>query len=241
MNLLSVLLLNEAHGKLYEWMNSYVNMTQVNSFFQGTIITLELTLLSMFLGTMLGLLISLGRIARNKIAKGVTWVYVWIFRGTPLLLQIIIVYIAIPLIYKDITGEVLRMPAFISAIIALTLNTAAYLAEIFRAGIQSIDKGQMEASKALGMSYSQAMFKVIIPQSISRIIPPYSNEFIMILKDTSLVSAIGISELYRAAKTMSSGSGDWKQLFIAAGVYLFLTTISTYLFQKLENRTTRYL
>ncbi|MEX1377987.1 MAG: amino acid ABC transporter permease [Eubacteriales bacterium] len=241
MNLLSVLIISETHGRLYEWMDTFVNMKQVSTFFEGTIVTLELTLLSMVLGTMLGLLISLGRIARSKIVKGITWVYVWVFRGTPLLLQIIIVYIAVPLIYRDITGDILRLPAFMSAIIALTLNTAAYLAEIFRAGIQSIDKGQMEASKALGMSYSQAMFKVIIPQSISRIIPPYSNEFIMILKDTSLVSAIGISELYREASRMASGAADWRFLFIAAGVYLFLTTISTYLFQKLEDRTTRYL
>jgi len=241
MNLLSIILLNETHGKLYEWLDSFVNMTKIAVFAKGTITTLELTLLSMALGSILGLIISLGRISRSKILKSITWVYVWIFRGTPLLLQIIIVYLAIPLMYLDITGEALRIPGFVAAIIALTLNTAAYLAEIFRAGIQSIDKGQMEASKALGMSYSQAMFKVIIPQSISRVIPPYSNEFIMILKDTSLVSVIGITELYREASRLSSGSGDWRLLFIAAGVYLFLTTISTYFFAKVEKRTTRYL
>lgn len=241
MNLLTVLMFNETNGKAYEWFNSYINMTQVGEFFSGTVKTLELTLLSMVLGTILGLIIALGRISRNKIAKAVTWVYIWIFRGTPLLLQIIIVYLAVPLIYLDITGEALRIPGFVAAIIALTLNTAAYLAEIFRAGIQSIDKGQMEASKALGMSYSQAMLKVIIPQSISRVIPPYSNEFIMILKDTSLVSAIGITELYRVASRLASGTGDWRLLFIAAAVYLFLTTISTYLFARLEKRTTRYL
>ena len=241
MNLLTVLMLNETNGKIYEWFNSFINMTQVQVFYQGTVKTLQLTLLSMALGTILGLIIALGRISRNKISKSITWVYVWVFRGTQLLLQIIIVYLAVPLIYLDITGEALRIPGFVAAIIALTLNTAAYLAEIFRAGIQSIDKGQMEASKALGMSHSQAMMKVIIPQSISRVIPPYSNEFIMILKDTSLVSAIGITELYREASRLSSGTGDWRLLFIAAGVYLFMTTISTYLFEKIEKRTTRYL
>jgi polar amino acid transport system permease protein len=123
----------------------------------------------------------------------------------------------------------------------LTLNTGAYLAEIFRAGIESIDKGQMEAAKALGLSYTQAMLKVIIPQTIKRLIPPYSNEFTMILKDSSLVSVIGLAELYRKASIMSFGSADWKYLFYAAGVYLFLTTISTFIFSKLEKIYSIYL
>ncbi|MBN2878740.1 MAG: amino acid ABC transporter permease [Clostridia bacterium] len=216
-------------------------MTKVSVFARGTLVTLELTLLSMLLGTVLGMLIALGRISRNKILKTVTWVYVWIFRGTPLLLQILIVYLAIPLMYMDFTGMPLRIDPFMAAIFALMLNTAAYLAEIFRAGILSIDKGQLEASKALGMSYTQAMTKVIIPQSVSRVIPPYSNEFIMILKDTSLTSVIGITELYREASRLASGTGDWRMVFIAAGVYLFLTTISTFVFSKVEKRTSRYL
>ncbi len=123
----------------------------------------------------------------------------------------------------------------------MTLNTGAYLAEIFRAGIESIDKGQMEAAKALGLSYTQAMLKVIIPQTIKRLIPPYSNEFTMILKDSSLVSVIGLAELYRKASIMSFGSADWKYLFYAAGVYLFLTTISTFIFSKLEKIYSIYL
>jgi len=241
MNSTLLIFLSEGNSRFYEWLNTFVNMTKVMVFVRGTISTLELTLLSMALGTILGLLIALGRISRNKITKTITWVYVWIFRGTPLLLQILIVYLAVPLMYLDFTGNSLRIQPFIAAIIALMLNTAAYLAEIFRAGILSIDKGQLEASKALGMTYTQAMVKVIIPQSISRVIPPYSNEFIMILKDTSLTSVIGITELYREASRLSSGSGDWRMLFIAAGVYLFLTTISTYLFAKVEKRTSRYL
>ena len=133
MNLNMLLLLNEG-GKLYQWLDSFMNMSKVSVFVRGTIVTLELTLLSMLLGTILGLLISLGRISRNKILKTVTWVYVWIFRGTPLLLQILIVYLAVPLMYLDFTGMTLRMNPFIAAIAALMLNTAAYLAEIFRAG-----------------------------------------------------------------------------------------------------------
>lgn len=218
-----------------------MSVTQIMAFVEGTISTLQLTLISMVLGTGLGMVMALGRISKNKLINKLTWVYVWIFRGTPLLLQIIIVFLAIPMIAVEFFDVVIRYKPFTAAIIALTLNTAAYLAEIFRAGILSIDKGQLEASKALGMTRQQAMFKVIIPQTISRVIPPYSNEFIMILKDTSLVSAIGMSELYKVGKELQSTTGDWRVLFIAAGIYLFLTTISTYIFGRLEKKYSEYL
>lgn len=214
---------------------------QIIALIEGTGKTLALTLSSMLIGTAFAMLIALGRISSRKIINRITWVYVWVFRGTPLLLQILIVFLAIPLMAVELFNMTIRYPAYIAAVIALTLNTAAYLAEIFRAGILSIDKGQMEACKALGLSHKQAMLKVIIPQTISRVIPPYSNEFIMILKDSSLVSAIGMSELYKVTKEMSSASGDWRVMFIAAVIYLFLTTISTFLFGKLEKKYSSYL
>ena len=207
----------------------------------GTGRTLALTLLSMLIGTVFAMVLALGRISKNKIVNKLTWIYVWIFRGTPLLLQILIVFLAVPMMAVEFFDMTIRYSPFVAAIIALTLNTAAYLAEIFRAGILSIDKGQMEACKALGLNNRQAMLRVIIPQTISRVIPPYSNEFIMILKDSSLVSAIGMSELYKVTKEMSSASGDWRVLFIAAAVYLFLTTISTFLFSRIEKFYSAYL
>ena len=213
-----------------------INWSQVELFAKGTLTTVELTLISMCIGTLLGLLVSLGRISKNQFLNKGTWVYVWVFRGTPLLLQIMIVYLAIPLLTKQIFGSAIIMTRFTSACIALTLNTAAYLAEIFRAGILSIDKGQFEAAKAVGMTHQQTMIKVIIPQTIRVVIPPYSNEFIMILKDTSLVSAIGLAELYRASEKLSSATGKWEYLFIAAGVYLLMTTVATWAFSKLEKR-----
>lgn len=218
-----------------------MNIQQVKLFAEGTLMTLELTLISMFIGTLLGLLLALGRMSKIKILNKSIWVYIWFFRGTPLLLQIMMVYFGIPLIMIDIFGSPLYIPAFIAGCIALILNTGAYLAEIFRAGIESIDKGQMEAAKALGMSYKQAMIKVIIPQTIKRLIPPYSNEFTMILKDSSLVSVIGLTELYRQAYQLANGTGDWIYLFYAAGVYLFLTTISTLIFGRLEKKYSVYL
>ncbi|MEX1307892.1 MAG: amino acid ABC transporter permease [Eubacteriales bacterium] len=213
-----------------------INWNQVKLFGEGTLTTLELTLLSMVIGTLLGLVIALGRISKSGVVRKATWIYVWVFRGTPLLLQIMIVYLAIPLMSIQLTGEPLAMTRFMSACIALTLNTAAYLAEIFRAGILSIDKGQFEAAKAVGMNHSQTMLKVIIPQTVRVVLPPYSNEFIMILKDTSLVSVIGLAELYRASEKLSSATGKWEYLFIAAAVYLLLTTLATWVFTKLEKR-----
>jgi polar amino acid transport system permease protein len=127
----------------------------------------------------------------------------------------------------------IKVNEFSAAIIALGLNSAAYLAEIIRAAIQSIDKGQMEATRAMGMPYWVAMRRIIIPQSVRRMIPPCGNEFIMLLKDTSLVSAISITELLRIAKQMTSATGDAIYYLPIALIYLFLTTIFTFIFEKI--------
>jgi len=209
-------------------------------FVDGAIKTLQLTLISMSIGTLLGLLASFGRMSKNRVISTITWIYVWIFRGTPLILQITVFYVTVPMILQQY-GIMFISDPFIAGCMAHVFNTGAYLAEIFRAGIQSIDKGQLEAAKAVGMSSRQAMFKVIIPQTISRVIPPYSNEFTMILKDSSLVSAIGIAELYRVASKLTNATIDFKYLFYAAAIYLFLTSISTLLFARMEKRYTRHL
>ncbi len=212
---------------------------QAKALFEGTLVTIELTLISIAIGLVFALILALGRISKNKILNGITWVYIWVFRGTPLMLQLIIAYFGVPLLSKSLTGEYINLSMFGAAVLGLTLNTAAYLAEIFRAGIQSIDKGQMEAAKALGMSYGQAMLKIIIPQTYRRVIPPFANEFVMILKDTSLVIVIGLSELTRVSKQFAAG-GDWKFYFIAGAIYLFLTTVFTVLFDKMEKKASKY-
>ncbi|WP_138268313.1 amino acid ABC transporter permease [Anaerofustis stercorihominis] len=213
---------------------------QIEKLVEGTISTIELTIISIILGMILALILAFMSIGKNKILKGIAWLYTWVFRGTPLLLQIMVVYFAIPLMFKEVTGEPLNFEPFTAAIISLTLNTAAYTAEIFRAGIQSIDKGQLEAAKALGMTYSQAMFKVIIPQTYARVIPPFANEFIMILKDTSLVSTIGMADLMRVSKQFAA-SGDWSYYFVAGGIYLVLTSVCIVFFRHLEKKSSKYL
>jgi len=150
-------------------------------------------------------------------------------------MQIFFIYYALPMISPPFT--LAQMPA---AFIALSLNSAAYLAEIIRASIQSIDKGQMEAAKALGMSYSQAMRRIIVPQSYRRLIPPVGNEFIALLKDSALVSVIGMTELMRTTSIMANSSGDATIYIPAAILYLAMTTVFTIVFEKLEKKYSIY-
>lgn len=201
---------------------------------QGTGLTILLTAVSVFFGMILGLFLALGRLSKNKVTDNISWFYIWLFRGTPLLMQIFFIYYALP------TFTPIKLPQMPAAFIALSLNSAAYLAEIIRAAIQSIDKGQMEAAKALGMSYGQAMQRVIIPQSYRRLIPPVGNEFIAVLKDSSLVSVIAMTELMRTTSVMANSSGDATIYIPAAILYLALTTVFTYVFEKLEKKYSVY-
>lgn len=200
----------------------------------GALKTLELTVVSVIGGVILGLFLALGRLSKNKALNGISWVYIWIFRGTPLLMQIFFIYFALPL-FTPIT-----LPQMPAAFIALALNSAAYLAEIIRAAIQSIDKGQMEAAKALGMSYGQAMKRVIIPQSYRRLIPPVGNELIALLKDSSLVSMIGMTELMKTTTSISNSKADAAIYIPAAILYLIMTSIFTFIFQRLEKKYSVY-
>ncbi len=201
----------------------------------GMAVTVKLTLICGVLGFILGLFIALLRLSRLKILNWVAITYITIFRGTPLLLQILFAYFALPTLL-DITLD--SMPA---GILALTLNAAAYLAEIFRAGILSIPKGQMEAARALGLSYHQAMFKVIIPQTYRRIIPPVVNEFSALTKETSLVSVISLSELlYVTQRIGAKYLRPWEVYVWAALGYLIVVLIlsftASYLEKNLEKK-----
>jgi polar amino acid transport system permease protein len=210
-------------------------ITLIPALLKGSLLTLQLTAVSILFGLMLGLLLALGRISKNKLLDRICWFYIWLFRGTPLLMQIFFIYYALPMIYQPLT--LAQMPA---AFIALSLNSAAYLAEIIRAAIQSIDKGQMEAAKALGMSYTQAMRRIIVPQSYRRLIPPVGNEFIALLKDSALVSVIGMTELMRTTSIIANSSGDAMIYIPAAILYLALTTVFTMVFEKLERKYSVY-
>ncbi|WP_026486432.1 amino acid ABC transporter permease [Caldanaerobius polysaccharolyticus] len=200
----------------------------------GAIMTIELTVLSIIIGTILGLVLALMRISNNFIISRLSGLYIYIMRGTPLLLQLFAIYYGLPSLG-------IKLNPFPAAVIGMSLNSAAYIAEIIRGGIQSIDKGQMEASKALGMTYFQAMKRVILPQAYRRLIPPMGNEFIALLKDSSLVSTIAMVDLMRTALQMYSNSFKPVEVFTLAGLYyLLLTSVFTLIFGKMERRYSIY-
>ena len=196
----------------------------------ATVKTIELTVLAIFFGTLIGLFVALIKISQNKLLVLIGTMYTWIFRGMPLLVQLFIIYFGLPSVGIEFTAHQ-------AAVIGLSLCGGAYIAEIIRAGIQSIDKGQMEAAYSLGMSWRQAMFRVIIPQSFKRLIPPMGNEFITLLKDTSLVAVISMVELLRAAQTQASATFKPFEMYITAGmIYLILTTVFTLAFRRIEEK-----
>jgi polar amino acid transport system permease protein len=202
----------------------------------GARITISLTILSVSAGLVLSFFLALGKMSKkafiNKICSG----YVFFFRGTPLLMQLYFIYYGLP----QITSILTINNRFIAAFIAFSLNSAAYCAEIIRAAIQSIDKGQFEAAKALRMSYSQTMRLVIIPQSIRRLIPPVGNEFIMMLKDASLVSIIALTDITKVTRSISSSTASAMVYIPAMILYLIITAVFTFIFHKVEKKYSIY-
>ena len=200
---------------------------------KGALMTLMLVFCTMLISPLGGLLLALGRISTLGPISGICWFIIWFFRGTPLLLQLFFIYYGLPSLG-------ITLPPFTAAVIGLGLNYSAYLGEIIRGAIQSIDHGQMEAAKAIGMSYGQAMRRVIIPQTYKRLMPPVGNEFIALIKDTALVSTIAMVELMRAADQLFNTYFNITALALAAVIYLVLTTIFTFIFEKIEYRAGIY-
>jgi His/Glu/Gln/Arg/opine family amino acid ABC transporter permease subunit len=200
---------------------------------QAFLVTIVLALLAELLGIILGLVLALMKIGRSRLLSAPAQVYIDVFRGTPLLVQIIFIYFATPNIGIRIES------LFFAGLVALTLNSAAYVAEIFRSGIQSIDKGQMEAGRASGLTYAQTMRHIIVPQAFRRVIPPLTNEFVMLIKDTSIVSVIGLEELLRSARVIQSATANATPLVAAALFYLAICLPLIYLANGLERRLNR--
>jgi polar amino acid transport system permease protein len=217
---------------------------------RGLPYTLIISAFAIVLAIVLALLGSLGRISRNPLASGVSGFYVSFFRGTPLIVQMFLWYgglaqIGSTLIQRGHSfGQWLILDSFVAGILALGFNYGAYMTEIFRAGIQSVVHGQVEAASALGMTYRQAMRRVVLPQAIRVIIPPTGNEFIAMLKDSALVSFLGTSlstmELFRRAQL--AGKRDFRlleALILAAAMYWALTTVFQYFQGRLERRLSK--
>ncbi|RFU62684.1 amino acid ABC transporter permease [Bacillus sp. V59.32b] len=198
---------------------------------EGTLLTIGLSLAGIAIGTVLGLLIGLGKMMRNKFLAFPFECYITVFRGTPLLVQILLIHFAVVPFFTGQTNGIL------ASIITLSLNAAAYIAEIFRAGILSIDRGQMEGARSLGMNHVQAMRYVILPQASKRMIPPLGNEFIVLIKESSLASIVAAPELMYWGRAMQGQYFRvWEPYLTAALIYLILTLTLSFLLSRLERR-----
>lgn len=206
---------------------------------QGALVTLKLFVITLVLAVPLGLLLALARTSRTSrfapLSAAVN-AYIWLMRGTPLMLQMLFIYFALP--FVPVVG--VRLPDFPAAVVAFALNYAAYFAEIFRAGIQSVDRGQYEAAKVLGLSYPQTMRRIVLPQMVRRILPPMSNETITLVKDTSLIYVLALNDLLRAARGIVQRDFTTTPFIVAAAFYLIMTLLLTWGFQRLERRYAKH-
>ena len=204
--------------------------------FEGAKITISLTVLSVILGIILAIFLALGKISKLPVISQFCRFYIFFFRGTPLLMQLFFIYYGLPLLNPSFTIN----DRFVAALITFTLNSGAYCAEIIRAGIESIDKGQFEAAKALGFSYGKTMRKIIIPQTYRRLIPPIANEFIMVLKDASLTSIIALQDLSKVTQTILTSTNEVLVYIPSMCMYLAITWVFTKFFGVLEKKFSIY-
>jgi polar amino acid transport system permease protein len=203
----------------------------------GALLTVELAVGALALGVALGVIGALGRISRHRLPRWLATIYVEFIRGTPMLLQIMFLFIGVPMLYKLFTGTPISISPIIVGLLAMGINSGAYNTELIRAGIQGVDKGQMEAARSLGLSYGQAMRHVILPQAFKRIIPPLVSEFIVLIKDSSLVTTIGVLELMGGARALGTQHYNLLPfLLLASLIYLSLTMSVSVLARRLERR-----
>jgi polar amino acid transport system permease protein len=242
----------------FGWFRADIIAEYAMLFGRGLVTTIELTVICIVQGTLLGLVLGMARLADARASPArefcrfaLRWpatVYVSFFRGTPLFVQILLIHFAVMPVFVHpadglvVSGEAARQlkqnyGAFLTGVVALTLNSGAYISEVFRAGIQSIDRGQTEASRSLGMSFWRTMYHVVLPQAFRRMLPPLGNNAIALLKDSSLVSAIGLAELAYAARTVAGAySRYWEPYLTISLMYWVLTLGLTALVARLEAR-----
>lgn len=198
---------------------------------QGAVITIQITVMAVGCGFFIGMIAALANLSRFKIVRLLVKCYVELFRGTPLLVQIFMIYFALPMVIGQ------SINPYVAAVTACSINSGAYVSEIFRAGIQSIDKGQMEAGCSLGLTWAQTMRYIVMPQAFKAIIPPLGNEFIAMMKDTSLVSVIGFEELTRRGQLIIARTyGSFEIWTAVAIIYLIMTLSISQLVAFLERR-----
>ena len=211
--------------------------TMLSQLTGGMVVSIEIFLLTLLFSLPLGLIVAFGRMSKNGIIKGIVKIYIAIMRGTPLMLQLIVVYFAPFYVFGIKISQTYR---FVAVIIAFSINYAAYFAEIYRAGIESIPIGQYEAAKVLGYSKVQTFFKIIFPQVIKRILPPVTNETITLVKDTSLAFVIAVAEMFTIAKQIAAKQASVSALMVAGLFYFIFNYVVAFAMEALEKKLSYY-
>ncbi len=204
---------------------------------KGMLVSVEIFMLTLLFSLPLGLFISFGRMSKNGFVRGLTKAYISIMRGTPLMLQLLVIYFGPSILFGIRTGNAYR---FVAVIIAFSINYAAYFAEIYRSGIESMPVGQYEAAKVLGYSKNQTFFKIILPQVIKRILPSITNEIITLVKDTSLAFAIAQAEMFTIAKQIAAAQTTIMPLMIAGVFYYIFNLIVAFIMERVEKALSYY-
>ena len=200
------------------------------TYIHATVTTLKVSLIALLIGLLLGIVICLAKISTIKVLNVLATIYVEVIRNTPILVQIMIIYFALPEVGISFTP-------FMSAIIALSINSGAYVSEIFRSGILAIDKGQMEAGRSLGLSYFQTMKFIILPQALKNSLPALGNEFISLVKESSIVYFVGVADIMFAANTVKNATYEtFGPYLIAAAIYFIITSVLSFLVKRLEKK-----
>ena len=200
------------------------------TYIDATLTTLKVSLIALLIGLLLGIVICLAKISTIKVLNVLATIYVEVIRNTPILVQIMIIYFALPEVGISFTP-------FMSAIIALSINSGAYVSEIFRSGILAIDKGQMEAGRSLGLSYFQTMKFIILPQALKNSLPALGNEFISLVKESSIVYFVGVADIMFAANTVKNATYEtFGPYLIAAAIYFIITSVLSFLVKRLEKK-----
>ncbi len=218
--------------------NAYIMMLQ--AMLSGSLTTLSIFFLTLLFAVPLAMFVAMGRMSKNKILSSVTNVFLLIIRGTPLMLQLLIVYFVPKLFAVKVLNHPISFSSYIAAIIAFAINYSAYFAEIYRGGIEAIPKGQYEAAKVLGYNSKQTFFRIVLPQVIKRIIPAMGNEVITLVKDTSLVTILSVQELMYFAKSSSNRMVSFTPLLIAGVFYFVMNWAVSFAFAKIEKKLAYY-
>lgn len=232
----------------FDWQFFWKSLvTPTDAFVEGLVLTIVISIVAMLLATVIGLIVALMRRSAFAPLRWAAGVYIWIIRGTPLLVQLVLIYTGFAAVglfqFSDVSMLGFTVKAAVqAAIVALMINESAYIAEIIRAGLDSVPRGQFEAAASLGMKPSKSMRWIIVPQSLRVMVPPLGNSFNGLMKTTSVLSVIGVSEMFLVAQSISSATFHTFEIFIVAAIYyLGLTTIWTFIQAGIENRLARQL